>query len=291
MCRLWEKKHNGHADWRENSRTGLEESSSLVLLYFWWRQPVVWKKRELTLHTVASNSPVERALVSCRVNCVCVYWGMYKSVWLFHSALMDYVQWLEVSWGTRASSWDVGVFDDRHSHLMDASVCMFLSQLAVHGAKRGTRADRPLWLMGLVAHASPLLRQLTSFKAIALSVQLKSPSKLKLLRHSLAQFQLSINVSILFLRKFSPSFTTPGHDISFYLTYEIKDRQKEPPASISSSSVAVPVSDSGKKKEKTEKYFEVELRELGKTINSWVLLIGKLEFVTSFETVENFGGE
>ncbi len=79
---------------------------------------------------------------------------------------------------------------------MDASVCMFLSQFAVHGARRGTRVGRPLCLMGLVAHASPLLRQFTSFRAIALSVRLKSPSKLELLRHSLALLQVSINISV-----------------------------------------------------------------------------------------------
>ena len=87
------------------------------------------------------------------------------------------------------------MFDDKDSNLMDASVCMFLLQFAVHGARRGTRVDRPLCLMGLVAHASPLFRQFTSFRAIALSVQLKSPSKLEL-RHSLAQLQLSINISV-----------------------------------------------------------------------------------------------
>ncbi|KAH9393091.1 hypothetical protein TYRP_006197 [Tyrophagus putrescentiae] len=63
-----------------------------------------------------------------------------------------------------------------------------------------------------------------------------------------------------------------GHDISLHLTYEVKDREG-------------PLEN----REKTEKYFEIELHaKLGATMSSNALLIGKLKLIKSSEAVNAF---
>lgn len=76
-------------------------------------------------------------------------------------------------------------------------------------------------------------------------------------------------------QKSSTPFTATGHDISLRLTYEVKDREG-------------PLEN----REKTEKYFEIELHaKLGATMSSNALLIGKLKLIKSSEAVEDFGGK